>query len=394
MKCNRFSRIFNLIAYLICAAVIFLSVSEAAGVDVFATVDETSAKIKEAEELKKATEEMKEATESKKDGLEDQKKELESYLSELNDSLTEITENISDIEGKIADKQDEIEVAKQEVSEAKAEEDLQYELMKKRIKFMYERGGNSILTTFFSSKSYADFLNKAEYIDKMEDYDKKMYEKLITIREEVESKQALLEEEEGQLKSLKKQAETEESKVNSLVTSTNGSIAKTDGQISAAELETAAYEAELKAQEENIAALKKQLEIEQAMIAKAAKMSWRDVSELEFQEGDRDLLACLIYCEAGNQPYTGQVAVGAVVINRVRSAAYPNTVSGVIYQKGQFTPAGSGRLATRLAMGATSACYQAADEAMSGATPVGNCLYFRTVIPEVNGTIIGDHVFY
>ena len=178
------------------------------------------------------------------------------------------------------------------------------------------------------------------------------------------------------------------------MTSTNGSIAQTDGQISAAELETAAYEAELAAQEENLAALRKQLAEEQAMIAKASKMAWRDISEIEFQDGDRDLLACLIYCEAGNQPYTGQVAVGAVVINRVRSAAYPNTVSGVIYQNRQFSPVGSGRLATRLALGATSACYQAADEAMKGATPVGNCLYFRTVIPEINGTIIGDHVFY
>ena len=54
-----------------------------------------------------------------------------------------------------------------------------------------------------------------------------------------------------------------------------------------------------------------------------------------------------------------------------------------------------GRLALALAGSkATEDCYQAADEAMSGATPVGNCLYFRTVIPEINGTIIGGHVFY
>ncbi len=259
---------------------------------------------------------------------------------------------------------------------------------------MYERGDKTLLTTFFSSRSYADFLNKADYIDRMEEYDRKMYDSLIQIRKEVETKEGKLREEEEQLKSLMKQAQNEELRVNSLVTSTNGSIAQTDGQISAAEIETAAYEAELKAQEENLAELRKQLAEEQAMIAKAAKMAWRDISEVQFQEGDRDLLACLIYCEAGNQPYTGQVAVGAVVINRVRSAAYPNTVAGVIYQPRQFTPAGSGRLATRLALGATSACYQAADEAMRGATPVGNCLYFRTVIPQINGTIIGDHVFY
>ena len=359
-----------------------------------ASVESTSQKIKDAEELKKTTEEMKEATELKKEGLEDQKQELESYLSELNDNLTQITENISDIEGQITIKQGEIEEAQSDLSAALAEEQNQYELMKKRIKFMYERGDKSLLTTFFSSRSYADFLNKADYIDRMEDYDKKMYDNLIQIRKEIEVKEKDLRTEEEQLQSLKKQAKTEELKVNNLVTSTNGSIAQTDGQISAAEIETAAYEAELAAQEENLAALKKQLAEEQAMIAKAAKMAWRDISEVSFQDGDRDLLACLIYCEAGNQPYTGQVAVGAVVINRVRSAAYPNTVSGVIYQKGQFSPVASGRLATRLALGATTACYQAADEAMSGATPVGNCLYFRTVIPQINGTIIGDHVFY
>ena len=394
MKFNRFKKKYNLIAYLLCSCVILTSVSSSVYKPVRADVEETSEKIKEAEELKKATEEMKEANDSKKDGLEDQKKELESYLTELNDNLTEITENIGEIEDKIDLKQQEIEKAQQEVLEAQEEEERQYDLMKKRIKFMYERGDQSLFTTFFSSKSYADFLSKAEYIDKIEDYDKKMYEKLIDIRKGVEEKKSKLEEEEEQLQALKKQAESEESKVSSLVSSTNGSIAKTDGQISAAEIEAAAYEAELKAQEENLAALKKQLAEEKAMIAKAAQMAWRDVSEIEFAEGDRDLLACLIYCEAGNQPYTGQVAVGAVVINRVRSAAYPNTVSGVIYQKGQFSPVASGRLATRLGLGATSSCYQAADEAMSGATPVGNCLYFRTVIPEVNGTIIGDHVFY
>lgn len=387
------SPIYSITAYCLCAVIAVLCIF-AEPANTYASVESTSQKIKDAEKLKQETEEMKEATELKKEGLKDQKQELETYLSELNDNLTRITENIGDIEEKITAKQAEISEAQAELSAAEDEEKNQYELMKKRIKFMYERGDKTLLMTFFSSKSYSDFLNKAEYIDRIEDYDKKMYDNLIGIRRDIEEKESKLRSEEEQLQSLKRQAQTEEKKVNNLVTSTNGSIAQTDGQISAAEIETAAYEAELAAQEENLAALKKQLAEEQAMIAKAAKMAWRDISELQFQEGDRDLLACIIYCEAGNQPYTGQVAVGAVVINRVRSAAYPNTVSGVIYQPRQFSPAGSGRLATRLALGANSQCYQAADEAMRGATPVGNCLYFRTVIPQINGTIIGDHVFY
>ena len=221
-----------------------------------------------------------------------------------------------------------------------------------------------------------------------------MFENLVYMRKEIEYKEAKLEAERKELAMLQEQAESEQSKVNDMVSSTNGSLAATNGAISAAALEEAAYEAELKAQEANLAALKKQLAEEQAMSAKAAKMAWRDISELTFEDGDRDLLACLIYCEAGAEPYEGQVAVGAVVINRMRSAAYPNTMVGVIYQNRQFSPVASGRLATRLALGANPSCYAAADEAMKGSTPIGNCLYFRTVIPEINGQIIGGHVFY
>lgn len=354
----------------------------------------TSEKIKQAEELKKQTEAAKQATENKKDGLEGQKAELQNYLTQLNEDLTEISDNLNDLESQIETKQAEITQAKIDVENAKNEEAMQYEFMKKRIKFMYERGDTSLLEAFFSAKSYSEFLNKAEYVNKIENFDQKMYLSLITLREEIEEKESQLEIEEAELQALRKQAEDEQAKVNTLVSNTSGSISATSSAISAAEMESAAYEAELKVQEQNLAALKKQLAEEQAMSARAAKMAWRDVSEITYEEGDRDLLACLIYCEAGNQPYDGQVAVGAVVINRLRSAAYPNTMTGVIYQNKQFSPVASGRLATRLALGANSSCYSAADDAMKGASPVGNCLYFRTVIPEINGQIIGAHVFY
>ena len=109
----------------------------------------------------------------------------------------------------------------------------------------------------------------------------------------------------------------------------------------------------------------------------------------------RYLLANLIYCEAGGEPYDGQLAVASVVINRVRSSVYPNTVVGVIYQNKQFSPVASGRLELALATNkATSRCYQAADEAMSGVTNVGNCVYFRTPVEGLTGINIGGHVFY
>lgn len=389
---HRNRRVYNYIALMLAFAVLLVSVTVETPVPVRA--ETTSEKIKKAEEIKKQTEAAKAASEDKKDSLEGEKAQLQSYLSQLNEDLTEISNNLSDLEAKIETKQAEIEEAKEQVAKAKEEEAMQYALMKQRIKFMYERGDVSLLEAFFSAKSYGDFLNKAEYVNRMEDYDQRMYQNLIDLREEIEENEAKLEIEEVELKALHKQAQDEESKVNTLVSNTNGSIAATNGAISAAELESAAYEAELKVQEQNLAALRKQLAEEQAMSAKAAKMAWRDISEVTFEDGDRDLLACLIYCEAGNQPYEGQVAVGAVVVNRMRSAAYPNTMVGVIYQNKQFSPVASGRLATRLSLGANAQCYSAADDAMKGASPVGNCLYFRTVIPEINGQIIGAHVFY
>ncbi|MCR4739930.1 MAG: cell wall hydrolase [Lachnospiraceae bacterium] len=354
----------------------------------------TSEKIKKAEELKKQTEAQKHEIDEKKDDLVEQKAALQNYLSSLNDNLESISANLEVIEEKIRVKEEEISEIEKDLENAKNEEARQYSLMRKRVKYMYEKGDISLLEAFALSGSYAEFLNKAEYVSKMEAYDKKMMEQLVSSRVSIEEKEARLNEEMLKLDDMKEEVQIEQDKVNTLVSSTSGSIAATNGAITATEMEQAAKEAEIKAQEENLSELKKQLAEEQAMAARAAKMAWRDVSELSFEAGDRDLLACLIYCEAGAEPYTGMVAVGAVVINRMRSAAYPNTMVGVVYQNRQFAPVASGRLATRLSLGANAQCYQAADEAMSGSTPVGNCLYFRTVIPEINGQIIGGHVFY
>lgn len=176
---------------------------------------------------------------------------------------------------------------------------------------------------------------------------------------------------------------------------TSQNVASYTDQIADAEETIDALESMINEQEQDIAALQKQYEEELAKSRLAAQSSWRDISEVTFEEGDRMLLANLIYCEAGGEPYSGQVAVGAVVINRVLSSRYPNTIVGVIYQNKQFSPVNDGHLALALANDrATASCYQAADEAMRGVTNVGQCVYFRTPIPGINGIRIGGHVFY
>lgn len=106
------------------------------------------------------------------------------------------------------------------------------------------------------------------------------------------------------------------------------------------------------------------------------------------------ILAALIQCEAGGEAYEGQLAVGAVVMNRVRCASYPNTVTDVIYASGQFTPAVTGKLDRVVLSGnIKQSCLQAAQEALNGVTNVGDALHFRRVGSK-QGIVIGNHVFW
>ncbi len=108
---------------------------------------------------------------------------------------------------------------------------------------------------------------------------------------------------------------------------------------------------------------------------------------------DLKLLGALIQCEAGNQPEDGQLAVGAVVMNRVKSPAYPDTISGVIFASGQFTPAFNGRLIKVYEKGVKQSCLDAAARAIAGDSSVGAAMHFRPA-GQHDGIVIGNHVFW
>ena len=109
---------------------------------------------------------------------------------------------------------------------------------------------------------------------------------------------------------------------------------------------------------------------------------------------DVRLLAALIQCEAGGEIYEGQVSVGTVVMNRLRSGRYGDSMYSVIYAKSQFSPAGTGQVAQVYAAGPKSTCVMAAQEAMSGTSYVGNATKFRNVRSGYQGIVIGNHVFW
>lgn len=349
-------------------------------------------------EALKDKDEIKDRLDSKNDHIDDLKDTeagLQSDLKDLNAQMTAVSSKLEELEGQIADKEEAIRITGEEIEEAKKTEAWQYDCMVKRIQYMYESGETDYLELLFSAQSFSDFLNYSDYFSAIADYDENMMAEYEATRQRIEEEEAKLLQEKADLDDLYLAAETEKNKVSSLISQTNSNIQKYGDKIATAEEEARAYEAELKKKEEDIETLKKIIEQEKALSAAAAKATWRDISEVTFADGDKKLLANIIYCEAGAEPYAGKLAVGAVVINRVLSSKYPDTVVGVIYQKSQFSPVASGRYELALAVDKANAdCYKAAEEAMSGVTNVGNCLYFRTPIDGLTGIAIGGHIFY
>ena len=160
-----------------------------------------------------------------------------------------------------------------------------------------------------------------------------------------------------------------------------------EAQAKAAAEEAARIEAEAQAKAAEEAA-RIAAEAQQAALAvQAAQTAAISAEELK-------LLANIIYCEAGSESYVGKVAVGNVIMNRVKSASQPNTITEVVYAKGQFSPVRNGSLQRALSSDkADAACYQAAIEALAGAQPVGGKLFFRRNNGR-SGQVIGNHVFY
>ncbi len=367
----------------------------AAGLSLSAYALTTKEKLDQAQREQEQTKGQLSQTQDDISGLKSELDTLQGKLDHLNDQLSDVSDRLAELEQQISDKEQEILETQEALEEARADADNQYAAMKSRIQYMYERNDYALLEGMLGADTISDMLNYYDYVDAISDYDQQKLEDFRHIRDEIDLREQQLQKEQEELADYKVQVEAEQSKVSGYISSTSGDIAQNAGQLSNAQAEAEAYEAKIKQQDADIAALKKKLAEEIAMSKLASQSAKRDISSVSFAEGDRYLLANLIYCEAGGEPYAGQLAVGAVVINRLLSSVYPDTITGVIYQKSQFSPVGSGRLAIALAEDrATPACYQAADEAMAGVSNVGDCVYFRTPIEGLTGISIGGHIFY
>lgn len=243
--------------------------------------DLTNDLIKEKEQEIESARELKEQLQSNltdvkeiKEELEASRQDLTEYVVRLDGELAAIQSKIADLKGKIEEKEAEIVQTQGELEAAIADQQNQYEAMKKRIKFMYEKGDNLYMELIFSSQSFGDMLNKAEYIEMLSSYDRKMLDKYVATRELIELYKQQLEEEKDYLEDAKAGVENEENSLNTLIDEKKETIEQVSDDINAKEAAIAEYEAYIQEQNETIAILEKAVAEEKARLAEESRLKY------------------------------------------------------------------------------------------------------------------------
>lgn len=237
-------------------------------------IKEKEQEIQDAKELKKELQSNLTDVKKVKEGLEASKKDLAEYVERLDGELATVQAKIEDLKGKIEVKETEILQTQEELEAAIEDQENQYAAMKKRIKFMYEKGDNLYMELIFSSESFSEMLNKAEYIEMLSAYDRKMLDKYVETRELIELYKEQLEEEQAYLEEAKAGVENEEASLNSLIDEKKETIEMVSDDIEAKEAAIAEYEAYIKEQNETIAVLEKVVAEEKAKLAEENRIKY------------------------------------------------------------------------------------------------------------------------
>lgn len=348
-------------------------------------------------------------------------KSLESKTSDLQNQLAGINQELLTISNKISSTEMQVEITNSEIlrtqdalTAARADEAQRYEDMKTRIKYMYETDNATLLEMLFSADNMADFLNKADFIQNISDYDRDKIKELRDISQSIADQEDVLVEQQTSLSDLQKNLETQESELTARAAATSTDLNTYQAQLTQLREEEAA-----KLAAEAAAAKKAAEEAAAAENNKANSNSGTSTvpdsnagdtgssgaipddtiingGGTNASASDLDVFAAILDCEA-HHDYTCMLAVATVIMNRVNSPSFPNSIPDVIYANGQFEPVWSGRLDKVLSSGATNLAYQVAQDAINGSrlATVSDCFYFlyagATDHPGVN---VGDNVFF
>lgn len=230
------------------------------------SIKEKEEQIKEAEDEKKQLQNNLTDIKKIKEALETSKNDLANYVKELDNNLASIEQKIEELKGMIAEKEEELTATEADLEEAQKKEAEQYEAMKVRIKFMYERGSDLYIELFFSSDSFGEMLNKADYIEQLSAYDRNMLDEyalnsqmIQLYKEEVEAEKELLDE-------AKSAVVAEQENLQALIGEKEQQITAYQSDINNKEEAIKEYEADIAQQNEVIAALEKAVAEEKARL--------------------------------------------------------------------------------------------------------------------------------
>ena len=230
------------------------------GTPVFATESE----IADMQAQKQEAESNLAQTQSDISSMESKKQELESYLADLNTQYEELTNTISELSIQAGEKENQLKQIRAELKKAKKAEKKQYEDMKLRIQYMYENGGTSALETLLSSKDLAEFLNNAESVSKISQYDRNMLDKYVNLQNNIQEQETAAEEEKQSIDALLAERSSKKQEVQELTASTSDNIASYVDQISASQEEAVALTEQINNADNSIALLVQQAEEEKA----------------------------------------------------------------------------------------------------------------------------------
>lgn len=243
--------------------------------------ENTSTSLKEAQQEKAALEKALEKAKQTINELKESKGDVQEKVNDLNTQLMNISSRITALENQLAqknqeltEKKDQIEDTKDQLEDAKKQEEQQYVDMKVRIQFMYENAQESYFEALFDSESFSDFLNSAEYIIQIQEYDRKKlkeYQETVAyidgVEQQLEEDYATLEEMKKEVEQEKASVEQEKASVAALMKQRETELAGIEGNIDSAQSDADYYAAEIQAQEEIIAEIKR-IEAEKAAAGK------------------------------------------------------------------------------------------------------------------------------
>ena len=243
--------------------------------------ENTSTSLKEAQQEKAALEKALEKAKQTINELKESKGDVQAKVNDLNTQLMNISSRITALENQLAqknqeltEKKDQIEDTKDQLEDAKKQEEQQYVDMKVRIQFMYENAQESYFEALFDSESFSDFLNSAEYIIQIQEYDRKKlkeYQETVAyidgVEQQLEEDYATLEEMKKEVEQEKASVEQEKASVAALMKQRETELAGIEGNIDSAQSDADYYAAEIQAQEEIIAEIRR-IEAEKAAAGK------------------------------------------------------------------------------------------------------------------------------